>query len=66
MSCVPVRSFALPLIFTLVAASISHFLSVAIKFHAFIIFIKIHLFCFQSLPNSSSFSAILASVDIEI
>ena len=29
-------------------------------------FIKIHLFCFQSLPKSSSFSAILASVDIEI
>ena len=29
-------------------------------------FIEIHLFCFQSLAKRSSFSAILASLDIEI
>ena len=62
--CVPVRSFSLPLIFTLVAASISHFLSTAINFHVFIS--SKFISCFQSRAKSSSFSAILASVDIEI
>ena len=35
--CVPVRFFfSLPLIFTLLAAGISHFLTAAMKFHVFL------------------------------
>ena len=35
--CVPVRLFfSLPLIFTLLAAGISHFLTAAMKFHVFL------------------------------
>ena len=45
--------FSLPLIFTLLAASISHCLTAALNFHAFFPY-KIHLFCFQSLALALS------------
>ena len=43
--CVPVHFFSLPLIFTLVAASISHFLTSAIKFSCFFFSNEIGLPC---------------------
>ena len=47
--CVPVTLFlSLPLLFTLVAASISHFLNVTIKFSCFSSD-EIHLLCFLTL-----------------
>ena len=51
--CVPVHSFSLPLIFTLVAASISHFLTGAIKFSCYSSN-KIGLLCFLSLALALS------------
>ena len=54
--------FSLPLIFTLQAASISHFLSATMKFSCFH---EIHLLCFQSLTLVLSFSVIHVSVKIK-
>ena len=54
---------SLPLIFTLGAASISHFLTAAIKFSCYS-YDEIGLLCFLSL--ASSFSVIHVSLDIEI
>ena len=54
---------SLPLIFTLGAASISHFLTAAIKF-SYYSSDEIGLLCFVSL--ASSFSVIHVSLDIEI
>ena len=48
VSCFPVFFFSLPLNFTLLAASISHFLTAAMKFSCFSS-IEIRLLCFQSL-----------------
>ena len=60
--CVPANSiFLLPLIFTLVTASISHFLTAAIKFSRFSSN-EIGLF----LSRSSSFAVIQVNVDIKI
>ena len=53
----------LPLIFTLVPASISHFLRGAIKFH--VILNEIGLLCFL-ISVSSTFSVIHANVDFKI
>ena len=55
--------FSLPLIFTLLAASISHFLTSAMKFSCFSSN-EIFLLCFQSLAPSS-FPVIHLSVNIE-
>ena len=61
---IPVHFFlSLPLIFTLVAASISQFLTVAIKFSCFSSN-KIGLSFFMS--TSSSFSVIHVNVDMKI
>ena len=54
---------SLPLIFTLGAASISHFLTAAIKFSCYS-YDEIGLLCFLSL--ASSFSVIHVSLDIKI
>ena len=54
---------SLPLIFTLGAASISHFLTAAIKFSCYC-YHEIGLLCFLSL--ASSFSVIHVSLDIKI
>ena len=54
---------SLPLIFTLGAASISHFLTAAIKFSCYS-YDEVGLLCFLSL--ASSFSVIHVSLDIEI
>ena len=51
--CVSVHFFSLPLIFTSVAASISHFLTTAIKFSGFSSH-KIGLLCFLSLAVALS------------
>ena len=60
--CVPANSFfSLPLIFTLVTASISHFLTAAIKFSRFSSN-EIGLF----IPRSSSFSVLRVNVEIKI
>ena len=56
--------FSLPLIFTLVAASISHFLTAAIKFSCHSSN-EIGLLCFF-ISGSSSFSVIHANEDFEI
>ena len=48
VSCFHVFFFSLPLNFTLLAASISHFLTAAMKFSCFSS-IEIRLLCFQSL-----------------
>ena len=58
--------FSQPLIFTLQAASISHFLSATMKFSGFSPD-EIHLLCFQSLtlPVVLSFSVIHVSVNIK-
>ena len=53
---------SLPLIFTLVATCISHFLTDAIKFSCFSFFFSFVFF----IPRSSSFSVIHVSVDIKI
>ena len=54
--------FSLPLIFTLLAASISHFLTVALNFHVFLP-TKVVSFVFKT--RSSSFSVINVSVHIK-
>ena len=52
VSCVHVRFyFSLPLIFTLLAASLSHCLTAVLNFHV------IRLFCFQSLALALSLSS---------
>ena len=52
VSCVHVRFyFSLPLIFTLLDASLSHCLTAALNFHV------IRLFCFQSLALALSLSS---------
>ena len=56
--------FSLPLIFTLQAASTSHFLSATMKFSGFSPD-EIHLLCFQSLTLVLSFSVIHVSVNIK-
>ena len=56
--------FSLPLIFTLQAASISHFLSATMKFSGFSPD-EIHLLCFQSLTLALSVSVIHMSVNIK-
>ena len=56
--------FSLPLIFTLQAASISHFLTATMKFSCFSSD-EIHLLCFQSLTLVLSFSVIHMSVNIK-
>ena len=56
--------FSLPLIFTLQAASTSHFLSATVKFSGFSPD-EIHLLCFQSLTLVLSFSVIHVSVNIK-
>ena len=62
-SCVHVRFyFSWPLIFTLLAASISHFLTASLNFHVFFLRHSCPLF---SITRSSSFSVIDVSVDIK-
>ena len=62
-SCVHARFyFSLPLIFTLLAASISHFLTASLNFHVFFLRNSCPLF---SITRSSSFSVIDVSVDIK-
>ena len=56
--------FSLPLIFTLVAASISHFVTATIKFSCYSSN-EIGLLCFF-ISSSSSFFVIQANVDIKI
>ena len=56
--------FSLPLIFTLVAASISHFLTVTIKFSCYSSK-EIDILCFL-ISDSSSFSVIHANVDLKM
>ena len=62
--CVPVHFFSLPLIFTSMAPSISHFLTTAIKFSGFSSN-KIGLLCFL-ISCSSSFSVIHIDKEIKI
>ena len=58
--------FSLPLIFTLVAASISHFLTAAIKFSCYSSEeIGLLWFFFFNISGSSSFSVIHANVDFK-
>ena len=61
--CGPAHFFSLPLIFTLVTASISHFLTAAIKFSCYSSD-EIGLLCFFffNISGSSSFSVIHANV----
>ena len=64
VSCVHVRFyFSLPLIFTLLAASISHFFTAALNFHVFLLtkFVSFVL----SITRSSSFFVIHVSVNIK-
>ena len=64
LSCVHVRFyFSLPLIFTLLAASISHFFTAALNFHVFLLtkFVSFVLL----ITRSSSFSVIHVSVNIK-
>ena len=56
---------ALPLIFTFVAASISHFLTAAIKFSCYSSN-EIGLLCFFFISGSSSFSVSHANEDFKI
>ena len=56
--------FSLPLFFTLMAASISHFLTAAVKFHV-ILQTKLVSFVFL-ISGSSFFSVIHANVDFKI
>ena len=63
VSCVHVRFyFSLPLIFTLLAASISHCLTAALNFHVFLPQNSSLLF---SITRSSSYSVIHESVNIK-
>ena len=63
VSCVHLRfCFSLPLIFTFRAASISHSLTAALKFHVFLLQHSSLLF---SVTRSSSFSVIHVSVNIK-
>ena len=63
VSCVHVRFyFSLPLIFTLLVASISHFLTAALNFHVFLPTNSPPSF---SITHSSSFSVIHVSVNIK-
>ena len=55
--------FSLPLIFALLAASISHFLTAALNFHVF--FFQRNSSPLFSITRSSSFSVILVSVNIK-
>ena len=57
--------FSLPLIFTLMAAHISHFLTAAVKFSCSSSN-EIGLLCFFFISRSSSFSVIHANVDLKI
>ena len=57
--------FSLPLIFTLVAAGISRFLTTAIKFSCFS-YNEIGLLCFFFISRSNSFPVIHVIVDIKI
>ena len=62
-SCVHVRFyFSMPLIFTLLAASIFHFLTAAFNFHVFLLRNSSPLF---SITRSSSFSVIHVSVNVK-
>ena len=63
VSCVLRFYFSLPLIFTLLAASISHFLTAALNFHVFLPRNSSPLF---SLTRSSCFSVIHVCVNIKI
>ena len=64
VSCVHVRFyFSLPLIFTLLAASISHCLTAALSFHVFFSLQNSSLLF--SITRSSSFSVIHVSVNIK-
>ena len=54
--------FSLPLIFTLLVASISHFLTASLNFHVFLPTNSSPLF---SITRSSSFSVIHVSVNIK-
>ena len=56
--------FSLPLIFTLRAANISHFLTATMKFSCYSSD-EIHLLCFQSLTLALSVSVIHMSVNIK-
>ena len=56
--------FSLPLIFTLQAANISHFLTATMKFSCYSSD-EIHLLCFQSLTLALSVSVIHMSVNIK-
>ena len=63
VSCVHVRFyFSLPLIFTLLAASISHFLTAALNFH---VFLPTKFVSFVFKTRSSSFSIIHVSGNIK-
>ena len=63
VSCVHTRFyFSLPLIFTLLAASISLFLTASLNFHAFFLRNSSPLF---SITRSSPFSVIYVSVNIK-
>ena len=63
VSCVHVRFyFSLPLIFTLLAASISHCLTTALNFHVFFLHNSSLLF---SITRSRSFSVIHVSINIK-
>ena len=63
VSCVHVRFyFSLPLIFTLLAASISHCLTAALNFHVFLLQNSSLLF---SITRSSSYSVIHETVNIK-
>ena len=63
VSCVHVRFyFSLPLIFTLLVASISHFLTAALNFHVFFLRNSSSLF---SITRSSSFTVVHVNVNIK-
>ena len=62
---VPVHFFPLPLIFTLVVASIPHFLTLAIM-TIFMCFLPTKLVAFVFISRSKSFSVIHVNVDIKI
>ena len=61
--CFPVHFFSLPLIFTLVTASISHFRTAAIKF---LLFFQQNLSPLFLTSRFSAFSVIHVNVDIKI
>ena len=63
VSCVHVRFyFSLPLIFTLLTASISHFLTAALNVH---VFLPTKFVSFFSITRSSSFSVIHVSINMK-